>query len=62
MDFGTFFSALALAFILEGLLPFIAPAFWRRVFTEIVKLGDHQIRFQGFVSLALGMALLWLAR
>lgn len=62
MDVTTLLSALALAFIIEGLLPFIAPSLWRRVFTEILKLGDGQIRFQGFVSLALGMALLWLVR
>lgn len=50
--------ALALVLIFEGLLPLIAPASWRRVFTEMLKLQDGQIRFFGLLCV-LGGALLW---
>lgn len=54
-----FWAALALVLIIEGLMPFIAPGTWRRVFTGMVKLTDGQIRFFGLLSLGLG-CLLWL--
>jgi uncharacterized protein len=50
--------ALALVLILEGLLPFIAPGAWRRVFSEMLQMQDGQIRFLGLCSIGLG-ALLW---
>ncbi|MCU0761465.1 MAG: DUF2065 domain-containing protein [Hydrogenophaga sp.] len=52
-------AALALVLILEGLLPFLAPGAWRRMFTEMVKLKDGQIRFFGLVCLVLGCLLWW---
>lgn len=54
-----FWTALALVLVIEGLLPCIAPDTWRRVFTEMVKLRDGQIRFVGLLSLGLGCLLLW---
>ncbi len=53
-----FWSALALVLVFEGLMPFIAPAAWRRMFTEMLKLQDGQIRFFGLICLVFG-ALLW---
>jgi uncharacterized protein YjeT (DUF2065 family) len=53
-----FWPALALVLVFEGLIPFIAPAAWRRMFTEMLKLEDGQIRFFGLVCMACG-ALLW---
>ena len=38
-------SALALVLILEGLLPFLNPAAWRRVFERALKMSDAQIAF-----------------
>ena len=54
-----FWAALALVLILEGLLPFVSPGAWRRVFTEMVKLRDGQIRFFGLLSLGLGLLIWW---
>jgi uncharacterized protein len=53
--------ALALVLILEGLLPFIAPGAWRRVFSEMIRMQDGQIRFFGLCSIGLGVLLWWLA-
>ena len=51
-------SAIALVLILEGLLPFLNPAAWRRVFERALKLTDDQIRLVGLASLAVGIAVL----
>ncbi len=52
-------GALALMLVLEGLLPFLHPAAWRRVFESALQLSDGQIRFLGLASLVLGVLLLW---
>ncbi|MDO8906005.1 DUF2065 family protein [Hydrogenophaga sp.] len=54
-----FWAAFALVLILEGLLPFITPRGWRRMFGEMLKMRDGQIRFFGLISLVSG-TLLWL--
>jgi uncharacterized protein YjeT (DUF2065 family) len=54
--------AFALMLVLEGLLPFIAPALWRETFRRILLLSDGQIRFFGLVSMTAGIVLLLIAR
>lgn len=56
----TLWAALALFLMLEGLLPFVSPGAWRRVFSEMLKMQDGQIRFFGLLSLCAGLALWWL--
>ena len=51
-------SAIALVLILEGLLPFLNPGAWRRVFERALQLTDAQIRLLGLSSLAIGVAIL----
>ena len=51
-------SAIALVLILEGLLPFLNPAAWRRVFERALQMTDAQIRMLGLSSLAFGVAIL----
>lgn len=53
-------SAIALVLILEGLLPFLNPGAWRRVFERALQLSDAQIRLLGLSSLALGVGVLLL--
>ncbi len=54
------FSACALLLVAEGLLPFLSPGSWRRVFERALLMGDGQIRFLGLVSVSAGLLLLWL--
>jgi len=54
-----FWAALALALVLEGLLPLIAPGGWRSTFQKLLQLRDGQLRFFGLCSVLLGLALLW---
>ncbi len=58
----TFFMALALMLILEGVLPFLAPGVWRDTFRRITQMNDGQIRFVGLSSMLVGLLILWLAR
>ena len=51
-------SAVALVLILEGLLPFLNPAAWRRVFERALRMSDAQIRMLGLSSLAIGLTIL----
>lgn len=59
MAADAFWLALALVLIFEGLLPFIAPGVWRRMFSEILKLQNGQLRFFGLLSLVTGFLLWW---
>ena len=51
-------GAVALVFVFEGLLPFVNPGAWRRVFERALKMNDAQIRMLGLCSLAIGVAVL----
>lgn len=45
---------LALALVIEGFMPFLSPAKWRRLTAQIQGLSDGQIRFFGLVSIGVG--------
>jgi uncharacterized protein YjeT (DUF2065 family) len=60
VDSDTFWAACALVLVIEGLLPFLSPGGWRRMFMQILALQDGQIRFFGLMSIAGGLILLWL--
>ncbi|MBP8866880.1 MAG: DUF2065 domain-containing protein [Propionivibrio sp.] len=51
-------TALALMLVLEGLLPFLAPATWRDTFRRLIELNNGQIRFIGLGSMLAGIVLL----
>ena len=51
-------SAVALMLVVEGLLPFLSPPSWRRIFERAPEMSDGQIRFLGLVSVLCGLAML----
>lgn len=59
--FETLLMAFALMLVLEGLLPFIAPGLWRKIFLQVAQLGDGQIRFIGLTSMLVGLLFLILS-
>lgn len=61
MDATILVKALALVLLVEGLLPFLSPGAWRRVFIELLRLQDGQIRFFGLCCVLLGAVMLGLA-
>jgi uncharacterized protein YjeT (DUF2065 family) len=54
-------AAFALMLVIEGILPFTAPRFWRETFRKITEMSDGQIRFAGLASMAAGLVILFLA-
>ncbi|MGA8393602.1 MAG: DUF2065 domain-containing protein [Burkholderiaceae bacterium] len=61
MDSNTLLTALALVLLIEGLLPFLSPGGWKRMFSQLLQLHDGQIRFFGLICMLLGLMILWLA-
>ncbi len=57
-----FLPALALMLVMEGVLPFIAPAAWREAFLRMTQFNDGQLRFMGLTSMLAGLLLLWLSQ
>jgi uncharacterized protein YjeT (DUF2065 family) len=52
--------AFALVFVLEGLMPFLAPARWRDMVRQIAEVDDGTLRMLGLFSMLLGLGLLYL--
>ncbi len=59
LDSTAFWLAVALVLLIEGFMPFVSPASWRKTFLQILQLSDGQLRFFGLASLLLGVALIW---
>lgn len=57
-----FLSALGLALVLEGLLPFLAPFLWRRIMQHMVTQPNKAMRGFGFVSMIIGVGILYISR
>jgi uncharacterized protein YjeT (DUF2065 family) len=55
-----FVGAVALVLVFEGLLPFVSPGTWRRLFERALQMSDGQVRLLGLTSLAIGVAVLLL--
>ena len=59
MEWGdSIWTAMALVFLIEGLLPFVSPAGWRQMFSQLIQLRDGQIRFFALLSMAVGLVML----
>lgn len=60
MDFWQVFPvALALVFIVEGLLPFISPRYWRAMIASVATMDDASIRRFGLGSMVFGLIMLY---
>lgn len=53
-------TALALVFVLEGLLPFLNPERYRRMLTLAMRLDRQTLRFMGLTSMTIGVLLLYI--
>ncbi|MET1256640.1 DUF2065 domain-containing protein [Aliikangiella maris] len=54
--------ALAIALILEGMIPFLTPQGWRDIVTKIASLSNKNIRIMGLVVMMTGLLLLTVLR
>ena len=55
-------AALALVFVIEGLLPLLSPRRFRETMLSAMKLDDRMLRILGLASMIGGVALLWIVR
>jgi len=62
VDFWQVFPiAIALVFIIEGLLPFISPNHWRAMLAMASQMNDSMIRNIGLGSMLAGVFILYVA-
>ncbi|MFT6221534.1 MAG: hypothetical protein ACJA0C_000938 [Candidatus Endobugula sp.] len=53
-------QAICLLLIIEGVIPFLYPAKWRRLVAQLALISDHQLRVMGLFSMLLGLSILYL--
>ncbi len=62
MNWSDLFAAVALYFILEGILPFLSPQWMKRVLASFASMADNHLRVWGLLSMTLGLVLLYFVR
>lgn len=53
-------KAFCLMLVLEGVIPFLYPARWRRLVASLADIDDHMLRLVGLGSMLAGTVLLYL--
>lgn len=53
-------TAVALVFVIEGILPFLSPPLWKQFMLRLSMQPDKTIRIMGLTSLLLGTVLMYL--
>jgi uncharacterized protein YjeT (DUF2065 family) len=54
--------AVALVLVIEGMLPFLSPDGWRQAMLQAGRLSDKSLRSVGFISMLIGVLILYLTR
>jgi len=62
MAWQELFAALALVFIIEGIVPFISPDSLRKTYQRMLEMNDRTIRITGLISMIAGAILLTYVR
>ncbi|HEY8507891.1 MAG TPA: DUF2065 domain-containing protein [Steroidobacteraceae bacterium] len=62
LQFADLMAAIALVFVIEGLILFANPAALKRMMEALLQLGDREVRIGGFASMLFGLMLLFLVR
>ncbi len=55
-----FLVAFALLLVFEGIMPFLNPSGWRNSLRQVSEMDDKTLRLIGFISMVLGVILLYL--
>ena len=55
-------AALCLVLVIEGLLPFAAPARWKTLVSRAATIDDASLRITGLLSMLTGAGLLFVVR
>lgn len=62
LAWGDLGVAIALVLVIEGVMPFLAPASLRRTLATMAAMPDRSLRIIGAVSMMLGLVLLYFIR
>jgi uncharacterized protein len=52
--------AVALVLVIEGILPFLSPKLWRKMFMHLLQQSDMVLHVMGLSAMLLGVLLLFL--
>lgn len=52
-------TAIALVFVIEGIMPFLSPSAAREAYLRISQLNDRALRLGGLASMATGVVMLY---
>lgn len=55
-------AAVSILLVLEGLLPFLNPSGTRRVFEQLARMPERELRVAGLISMLAGLVLLFFVR
>jgi hypothetical protein len=55
-------TAFALYLIIEGMIPFVGPDFFRRTAARLAELNDNHLRATGLTIMTTGLLLLFVVR
>jgi len=55
-------TAISLYLIIEGMIPFVGPGFFRQTVSRIAELNDNHLRATGMTVMAAGLVLLFIVR
>jgi len=55
-------AGLAIATVLEGMMPFLSPPAMRRLLQRLLAMDDRELRLGGLFSMLTGLVILYLVR
>lgn len=55
-------TAFSLYLIIEGMIPFVGPNFFRQTVIRIAQLDDNNLRLSGLTVLSIGLVMLFIVR
>jgi uncharacterized protein YjeT (DUF2065 family) len=62
MYWSEILTAIALLFVIEGMLPFIRPSRYKQLVAQLIRLSDNQLRTYGLSAMIAGLVLLFFVR
>ncbi len=62
MYWSEILTAVALLFVIEGMLPFVRPSRYKQLVAQIIRLSDSQLRSYGLTAMIAGLLLLFFVR
>ena len=55
-----FLTAFGLMLIFEGVMPFLNPEAWRKMFTLVLQMKDSELRRMGLITMISGLILIFI--